>query len=188
MMKLENVRDVTSDALPNIWLTPLIGIIIMGSFCLILFMITMKFMQPSVKSLMISVIIGAFVALLIVVAFMMFFNIKTNNQAKTNGKKFDMELKSKVNHVEDIGKDRNRKQRLHLDGKEGKYYVSIPSQTPVSEGDDVILKGHDIISIKSPRAIKDFSKLPYNQTVDVDIKHQGKHYQVTSEKDLSITN
>ena len=33
MMKLENVRDVTSDALPNIWLTPLIGIIIMGSFC-----------------------------------------------------------------------------------------------------------------------------------------------------------
>lgn len=73
MMKLENVRDVTSDALPNIWLTPLIGIIIMGSFCLILFMITMKFMQPSVKSLMISVIIGAFVALLIVVAFMMFF-------------------------------------------------------------------------------------------------------------------
>lgn len=187
MMELENVRSVTSDMLPNVWLTPLIVIIIIGLFCLTLFMITIKFTQPPVKSLMISVIIGAFIALFIFVTFMMFLSIKINIQAKTNGKQFDMAFKSKVNHVEDIGKDKKRKQRLHLDGKDGKYYISVPTDTPVSEGDEVTIKGQDIIYTQSPRTIKDFDKLPYGQTLNVDVKHQNKHYQVTSKKELTIS-
>lgn len=183
MIKLENVRSVTSDMLPNVWSTLFIALIIIGLICLISSVVTVKFMIPSVK--LKTLIISGTLGLLILITFFMFINIRINTQAKTNGKQFDMTLKSKVNHVEDIGKDKKRKQRLqrlHLDGKEGKYYVSIPGKTPVSEGDDVTLKGHDIISTQSPRTIKDFSKLPYGQTLNVDIKHQGKHYQVNSKK------
>lgn len=182
MIELENVRNVTSDMLPNIWSTLFIPLIIIGLVCLISSVVTVNFIMPSVK--LKYLIIAGTLGLLILITFLMFINIRINTQAKTNGKQFDMTLKSKVNHVEDIGKDKERKQRLqrlHLDGKKGKYYLSIPRKTPVSEGDDITLKGHDIISTQSPRAIKDFSKLPYNQTVDVDIKHQGKHYRVNSE-------